>query len=51
MLQINFTPFPELSTERLVLKQIVKTDAADIFKFKVRRRGNALYSKAGCQNY
>lgn len=34
MLQINFTPFPELSTERLVLKQIVKTDAADIFKFR-----------------
>ncbi|MBI2721493.1 MAG: GNAT family N-acetyltransferase [Bacteroidetes bacterium] len=34
MLQINFTPFPELETERLHLKQIVKTDAADIFKFR-----------------
>lgn len=27
-------PFPELSTDRLLLKQINKTDAADIFKFR-----------------
>lgn len=34
MLQLNFTPFPELTTERLVLKRIQKSDAADIFEFR-----------------
>ena len=31
MLQRNFTPFPELKTERLLLRQITMDDAADIF--------------------
>jgi len=31
MLKLNFTPFPELTTERLLLRQITMDDAADIF--------------------
>ena len=34
MLNLNFTPFPELSTERLVLRQLEKTDADDIFSLR-----------------
>jgi ribosomal-protein-alanine N-acetyltransferase len=33
-MELNFTPFPELTTERLVLKRIQKSDAEDIFKFR-----------------
>lgn len=31
MLKLNFTPFPELKTERLLLRRIRMDDAADIF--------------------
>ena len=31
MLQLNFHPFPELETERLLLRQITTDDAAEIF--------------------
>ena len=31
MLQLNFTPFPELKTERLLLRRLEKTDANEIF--------------------
>ena len=31
MLQLNFTPFPELKTERLLLRRLEKTDADEIF--------------------
>ena len=31
MLQLNFTPFPELKTERLLLRKLEKTDANEIF--------------------
>jgi len=31
MLQPNFTPFPELTTERLLLRQVVMNDAPGIF--------------------
>lgn len=31
MLVVNFTPFPVLSTERLLLRRILFTDAADLF--------------------
>jgi ribosomal-protein-alanine N-acetyltransferase len=31
MLQINFTPFPELSTQRLILRKLTLEDAADVF--------------------
>lgn len=34
MLELNFTPFPVLNTERLHLKRIQKNDAEDIFKFR-----------------
>lgn len=30
MLQLNFTPFPELSTERIILRQITDNDAGEI---------------------
>jgi len=31
MLDINFNPFPELRTDRLILREMVTTDAADFF--------------------
>jgi ribosomal-protein-alanine N-acetyltransferase len=31
MLQLNFTPFPELKTERLLLRKLEKNDANEIF--------------------
>ena len=31
MLIVNFTPFPELKTERLLLRKLEKTDANEIF--------------------
>lgn len=34
MLEINFTPFPNLETERLSLKQVTTDDADDIFELR-----------------
>jgi ribosomal-protein-alanine N-acetyltransferase len=34
MLQLNFTPFPELKTDRLVLRKLVVTDAKEIFELR-----------------
>jgi ribosomal-protein-alanine N-acetyltransferase len=34
MLEINLNPFPELSTERLTLRQLKKTDRQDIFNLR-----------------
>lgn len=34
MLQLNFNPFPELSTERLVLREISPADANEIFQLR-----------------
>jgi ribosomal-protein-alanine N-acetyltransferase len=34
MLEINFTPFPDLETERLSLKQVTIDDADDIFELR-----------------
>ena len=31
MLQLNFSPFPELKTKRLLLRKLDKTDAKEIF--------------------
>lgn len=31
MLKLNFTPFPTLSTERLILREITEEDAEDVF--------------------
>ena len=31
MIELNFTPFPELRTERLLLRRLEKTDANEIF--------------------
>lgn len=31
MLELNFTPFPELKTERLLLRRLEKTDANEMF--------------------
>jgi ribosomal-protein-alanine N-acetyltransferase len=31
---MNFSPFPELTTERLILRQIRPNDAADVFRFR-----------------
>ena len=31
MLEVNFHPFPELKTERLLLRRMIKDDAAEIF--------------------
>src|SRR5690242_17392351 len=31
MLQLNFTPFPELSTDRLLLRRITVKDAPELF--------------------
>lgn len=31
MLEINFTPFPKIETERLVLREITKADVAELF--------------------
>ena len=34
MLQLNFNPFPELSTERLVLREISSADTKEIFQLR-----------------
>lgn len=34
MLEINFTPFPELFTERMILRKINEPDAEQIFKLR-----------------
>ncbi|MBL0356759.1 MAG: GNAT family N-acetyltransferase [Chitinophagaceae bacterium] len=38
MLQLNFTPFPILSTERLVLRAVEQTDANEIFFLRSDQR-------------
>ena len=37
MLSLNFSPFPELITERLALKQITTEHAADLFDMRSRK--------------
>jgi RimJ/RimL family protein N-acetyltransferase len=37
MLQLNFQPFPQISTNRLLLREISKTDAADFFALRSNR--------------
>jgi ribosomal-protein-alanine N-acetyltransferase len=34
MLELNFTPFPELETERLILRRMGKDDAPEMFFFR-----------------
>ena len=34
MLQINFQPFPQIPTERLLLREITRADAADLFALR-----------------
>lgn len=34
MLEIHFTPFPELKTERLLLRRIVKADVPQLFRLR-----------------
>jgi ribosomal-protein-alanine N-acetyltransferase len=34
MLEINFTPFPTLETERLIIKQVTEDDANDILELR-----------------
>jgi RimJ/RimL family protein N-acetyltransferase len=38
MLELNFTPFPVLSTERLELRKITTTDAEAIFFLRSDKR-------------
>jgi|KBSSwiStaDraftv2_1062776.scaffolds.fasta_scaffold78908_4 ribosomal-protein-alanine N-acetyltransferase len=38
MLTVNFAPFPELSTERLVLRQVNESDAEKIFSLRSDER-------------
>jgi ribosomal-protein-alanine N-acetyltransferase len=40
MIELNFTPFPILTTERLVLRQLEKTDDKDIFVHRSDERVN-----------
>lgn len=32
MLQVNFHPFPEIKTERLLLRRLIREDTEDIYK-------------------
>jgi ribosomal-protein-alanine N-acetyltransferase len=41
MIETNFTPFPILTTERLVLRQLEATDDKDIFSHRSDERVNA----------
>jgi hypothetical protein len=34
MLQFNFDPFPEIESERVMLRKIGKADIDDLFKFR-----------------
>ncbi|HTA28013.1 MAG TPA: GNAT family N-acetyltransferase [Bacteroidia bacterium] len=40
MLTPNFTPFPVITTERLVLRQMTKDDANDLFRIRSDKRVN-----------
>ena len=40
MLQLHFSPFPDLSTERLLLRQLKMKDAAEIFALRSDKRMN-----------
>ncbi|NDC42680.1 MAG: N-acetyltransferase, partial [Chitinophagia bacterium] len=34
MLVVNFSPFPQLETQRLILRQVVPADVHEIFFFR-----------------
>lgn len=34
MLELNFSPFPEMETERLILRNLVKEDVQDVLNFR-----------------
>lgn len=46
MLQLNFTPFPELTTERLLLRKVTLSDAPAIFYLRSDKRILQYLSKA-----
>jgi [ribosomal protein S5]-alanine N-acetyltransferase len=50
MLQRNFTPFPELTTERLKLRQLVMSDNRDIFELRSDPRVNKYLERKPAEN-
>jgi len=38
MLELNFTPFPELRTQRLLLRKLESTDANEMFFLRSNKR-------------
>ncbi|MBD0331474.1 MAG: GNAT family N-acetyltransferase [Chitinophagaceae bacterium] len=39
-LRLNFTPFPMLTTKRLMLRQVTPEDAQEIFSIRANKRVN-----------
>lgn len=46
MLHLNFTPFPNLTTERLLLRQLNENDENEIFKLRSDERVNKYLSRS-----
>ena len=45
MLELNLTPFPELTTERLLLRQLRMEDAEEIFLLRSDEKVNELVDR------
>jgi ribosomal-protein-alanine N-acetyltransferase len=45
MIEINLSPFPELSTPRLLLRQLNQDDAGEIFQLRSDEKANALIDR------
>jgi len=50
MHSINFSPFPELTTERLRIRQLVADDANEIFKLRSDDRVNRFIGRSKCKS-
>jgi ribosomal-protein-alanine N-acetyltransferase len=49
MLVISFTPFPDLTTERLVFRQLIAGDEGEIFKLRSDVRVNKYLTRNQCK--
>jgi ribosomal-protein-alanine N-acetyltransferase len=49
MLAVNFTPFPRLTTERLIFRQLKAGDEGEIFKLRSDKNVNKYLTRNGCK--
>ena len=49
-IKLNFTPFPELKTERLLLRQLTEADSQDIFFLRTDKGVNRYIERSRPEN-